>query len=83
MRDPLLAGLAGAEHGAVERVRTGYWVERLRRLGADESFRIADELLRHVRSVRPDWPSAADRARDLADHTRVMADLSHVRASRR
>lgn len=59
-------------------MRTAYWVERLRRLGPAESFRVAAELRRHVRTVRPDWPDRAEREADLATHVAVHEALSCV-----
>ncbi|MBK9063545.1 MAG: hypothetical protein IPL89_10175 [Acidobacteria bacterium] len=48
-----------------------YWRERLARLGPAEALRVAGELRRQARAVRSDWPSAADRADDLAAHVRL------------
>jgi hypothetical protein len=70
--------LAGVDHDAADRVRTAYWVERLRRLGPAESFRVADGLWRHVRALRPDWPDRAEREADLAAHVAVHEALSCV-----
>ncbi len=74
--------LAGVDHDAAERVRTAYWVERLRRLGPAESFRVAEELRRHVRALRPDWPDRAERDADLAAHAAVHEALSRVQRRR-
>ena len=71
--DPPL--LAPVDHAAADRVRTAYWVERLRRLGPAEGFRVADALRRRVRTVRPDWPDRAEREADLAAHTAVHEAL--------
>lgn len=68
---------------AADRVRTAYWVERLRRLGPGESFRVADGLRRHVRTVRPDWPSREEREADLAAHVALHEALTGVRSHRR
>ena len=73
---------ARADHDSANRVRTEYWVERLRRLGPAESCRVADELWRHVRTVRPDWPDRSEREADLAAHCAVLEALSHVRRRR-
>jgi hypothetical protein len=70
--------LARVDWEAADRVRTAYWVERLRRLGPAESFRVAAELWRHVRAVRPDWPDRAEREDDLAAHAMVREALSLV-----
>lgn len=77
---PLL--LASVDHEAADRVRTAYWVERLRRLGPAESFRVAAELWRRVRTVRPDWPDRAEREADLAAHAVLREALSRVQRRR-
>lgn len=71
---PLLS--SRADHAAADRVRTHYWVDRLRRLGPEESFRVADGLWRYVRKQRPDWPSREDREVDLAAHI-ALSDALH------
>jgi hypothetical protein len=78
-RSPLIAPV---DHEAADRVRTAYWVERLRRLGPAESFRVAAELWRRVRAVRPDWPDRAERDADLATHVAVHEALSRVQRRR-
>lgn len=69
---------AAVDHAAADRVRTAYWVERLRRLGPTESFRVADELWRQVRALRPDFPDRRGREADLADHVALLKALSRV-----
>ncbi len=68
-----------ADHAAADRVRTAYWVERLRRLGPAESFRVADDLRRHVKTLRPHWPSREERDADLAAHVALQEALGRVR----
>lgn len=70
---------ASVAHDAAEKVKTVYWVERLRRLGPVESLRVADELRHHVRALRPDWPGPLDREADLAVHLTVGEALRRVR----
>lgn len=72
---------ASVAHDAAEKVRTAYWVERLRRLGPAESLRVAGELWRHVRTLRPDWPDRQEREADLAAHLAVGEALRRVRRS--
>jgi hypothetical protein len=43
-----------------------------------ELLAAADTLRRHARAVKPDWPTAADRAADLATHQRVSEALGAV-----
>lgn len=83
MRSTLHASVpARVDYDAAERVRTEYWVERLRRLGPAESLRVAEELRRHVRTLRPDWPDRREREADLATHMAVHEALSRARRHR-
>lgn len=55
-----------------------YWAER-KDLTPEAALAIADGLRRHVKALRPDWPTAEDRERDLEVHVRVSEDLRSVR----
>lgn len=37
-----------------------------------------ERLREHMRQVRPDWPTPADLARDLADHVELKAKIDRV-----
>ena len=54
-------------HGHVKFCRA-YWT----------ALAVADGLRRHVKALRPDWPSAEDRERDLEVHARVSEGLRSV-----
>lgn len=57
----------------LERARHAHWSEENRdRPGA--TVRVSIELWRQMRAQRPDWPSSADRDRDL-DHHRRLREL--------
>lgn len=43
-----------------------------------DDLRMADDLRRHARRLRPDFPSARDRADDLQSHLRVIGALDAV-----
>jgi hypothetical protein len=60
-----------------------YWGERIRRLGASEGFRIADELRRQVLLLDPLWPHPAEREADLQWHIRFSALLRRADRTRR
>ena len=51
--------------------------ERLKGTPADD-LRTADELRRHVKMARPDWPGPEDRAEDLRNHLRVSEAISAI-----
>jgi len=67
--EPRVPVPARVDHDAANRMRTAYWVERLRRLGPTESYRVADGLWRHVRALRPDWPDRARSGRPISPRT--------------
>ena len=73
----------GRDWALLEASKTEYWAERKRRLGPAEGLRIADELRRHVLALRPDFPSEAERAEDIACHARVAEMLRRVGERRR
>lgn len=63
---------------ATRQAKDGYWAARIRRCGPGEGLRIADELRRQVLVLDLDWPSPAERHRDLEDHARVSRLLRRV-----
>jgi transcriptional regulator with XRE-family HTH domain len=79
MRGQDLIDFAQRDWSAVAELKAEHWLERKRRLGTAESFRIADDLRRHVASVRPDWPDEAERSADIASHVALGESLRRVR----
>jgi hypothetical protein len=63
--------------------KTRYWLGRKRGLSAADLLAIGDQLRRHALAVRPDWPTDADRAADLAVHEHVTEALRAVPARSR
>ena len=78
MRAEDLVEFATRDRSEVAAEKARYWIERKQRLGPAEGLRVAEELRRHVRQIRPDWPSEAERAEDLATHLRVAEALRRV-----
>jgi hypothetical protein len=74
-----LRAFANRDWKLVEEAKRRYWVERKRQLSPGESLAIVEDLRQHVRALRPDWPSAAERAEDIEVHARVSAALRSVR----
>jgi hypothetical protein len=74
-----IRAFAGREWARVEESKRRYWAERKKVLSPAEALEVAEGLRRHVRAMRPDWPSPAERARDLEVHARVSASLRRVR----
>jgi hypothetical protein len=78
-RDDILA-FARRDWAMVAESKTRYWLERKRTLSAAELLAVGDQLRRHALTVRPDWPTGAERAADLATHERVTEALRAVPA---
>jgi hypothetical protein len=66
---------------AVEKMTTAHWLARKRELGPIDGIRQAAQLWGLVQRLRPDWPTAADRAADLETHRRVSEGLGSVAAT--
>lgn len=56
-------------------LKAAFWAEEKARLTAVESLQIAEALRQHVLAIRPDWPSATERAQDLESHATVARKL--------
>jgi hypothetical protein len=63
---------------AVQASKSAYWADRFRQDGWRPAWTAADALWIDVRRVQPDYPSADDRDRDLADHLKLRADLDRA-----
>jgi len=55
-----------------------YWAESFRRDGGQAVWAAAQGLLSHARRVRPDFPTAHDRARDRKDHVALRSRLDRA-----
>jgi hypothetical protein len=51
--------------------------------GACAMIELGDELRRHAVQQRSNWPTAIDRARDLANHRKLIELIDRVDARRR
>ena len=78
--DSDLREYAGRDWRRIESQDRAYWAERYRQFGGLETLRAAQVLWQHMKAVRPDWPTAAERAADLAQHIQLNALMD--RASR-
>jgi hypothetical protein len=61
--------------GALKRA---YHAQRIRGGDPDAGFLLAQRLREHVRGIRPDWPSARERADDLAHHLELKGKLERA-----
>jgi hypothetical protein len=79
MRDPAaLRAFASRDWAAAARAKDRYWRDWKRARGPGAGILLGDELRRQVAAVRPDGPSARERAEDLATHLRVLEALGRV-----
>jgi hypothetical protein len=54
------------------------WAEAVQADGPEPSLRASRALWLHMRRVRPDWPSDAERAEDLAHHLELKRCLERA-----
>jgi len=80
-RDDVVAFVA-RDWAAVADRKARYWSERKATLSLPDLLRISADMREHVRTVRPDWPTEADRAADAAVHERVSEALRAVASIR-
>jgi hypothetical protein len=81
--EPVFIELHRRGFAEASRAKAEYLRETKRRLGLDASLRIADELRAYVLSVRPDWPSDAERRADREMHLRVIEAVRRAPSGRR
>ena len=60
------------------RAKDTHWANVKAERGLEDAVRAADALRRQVLAVRPDWPSRAERERDLKTHLRVWEIVGRV-----
>jgi len=73
-----LRAYAGRPWHLVAAQKRAYWASVRREQGALATFEAAQTLWAHMRQVRPDWPSAADRQADLAHHVALKRALDRA-----
>jgi hypothetical protein len=62
-----------------------HWAERFRIEGAEATMHASQMLWGHARRVRPDWPTARERAEHLTHHVelkRLIDQAAHAFADR-
>jgi hypothetical protein len=59
----------------IERAKSDYWTGRKASMPISAVLEIASGLYEYARTLRPDWPNAAEREADLASHVRLTAML--------
>lgn len=71
-------GLPACDWAALESADRRYWADEYARDGAATSLRTSSALREHMRSVRADWPTAAERDADLRHHVHTQRLLARV-----
>lgn len=66
----------------VERAKSDYWTGREAPISPSAVLEMTSGLYEYARSLRPDWPNAAEREADLASHVRVTARLTRAGENR-
>ena len=64
--------------GLLRAAKRRYWAEEVAARGADAPLRASRALWLHMRRLRPDWPSDAERAADLAHHLELKGCLDRA-----
>ena len=75
--------LVARDWNSVRKSKEIYWGERIRRLGASEGLRVAEELRLQMLHRDPSWPDAEIREADLRFHISMAERLRRTGAARR
>ena len=62
---------------AAEALKRAYWASEFARRGPDATIQAAHALWRHMRLLRPDWPSEDQRRADFAHHVPILGLRLH------
>ncbi len=76
---------ARRDRAEVQASKQRYWAQQYRAAGPARTIRASQALWQFVRRLRPDWPTARDRADDLAHHVelkRMIDRAAHAVAAR-
>jgi hypothetical protein len=73
-----ILAFARRDWSRVADAKAEYWLSLKGGMTPTEILTLGDDLRRHARAVRPDWPAEVDRAEDLAVHARVAEALRAV-----
>jgi hypothetical protein len=73
-----LRAYARRDWSEIERLDRAHWADVYRRVGPEPGFRASAALAELARRVRPGWPSAAERQRDLEHHVEFKRRLDRA-----
>ncbi len=69
---------AGRDWTLKERSKEEHWIAHRATMTHGEALTLAEGLRQFSRTLRPDWPSEADRAEDFAAHERLAGLLERA-----
>ncbi len=78
MNSDAIRRYAGRPWAMIEAARQEYRARQLAEHGPEAALRAAHALWLHMRSVRPGWPTAAERKEDLAHHVALRRILDRA-----
>ena len=73
-----IRSFARRDWAALAHSKTSYWAGRYRDEGSGPAWTAANDLLFDMRRARPDYPSRAERDRDLTAHLRLRQRMDRV-----
>lgn len=68
----------GRPWAEIEASRESFWAGEFAEHGPETTLRASQSLWAHMRCVRPDWPSEAERAEDIAHHVELKRRLDQA-----
>lgn len=71
-------GFTARDWAAVRDADAAHWAAEYERRGPSATVNASRALWKHARRVRPEWPTAADSARDLTDLLRLKQQLDRA-----
>jgi hypothetical protein len=80
-----ISSFLSRDFAGAERLKRAHWAALYRAEGPSATLAGSDALRAHMRTIRPDWPSAAEMADDLAHHVaerRLFERIAHGLARR-
>jgi hypothetical protein len=77
-----LRAFALRDRAPVARLKREYWAERYRAEGPGPGMRAARDLWEHMRALRPEWPTDAERAEDLRHHVALKECFARIARAR-
>ena len=63
---------------AAEALKRAHWASEFARRGPDATIQAAHALWRHMRLLRPDWPSEDQRRADFAHHVELKQRIDRA-----